>query len=698
MFYDQYDNLIQKQSDNLLQTASGLNDITTLVYREQGFVPQVLSTLKTQSTGTSLVKVRNRFAYDHAGRLLSVWQQHERNGQIEPEVLVARHTYDAQSQLVRKQLHSRDQGQAFLQSVDFRYNLHGQLMSINKADLTTNPELDVFGLELVREQTQTGLNNTARFDGGISAVRWQAHNAARPSATDTPERERSYRFSFDGYGRLITAAYAAKNQTSGTWSLEVGAFNERVLRYDANGNIKQLLRYTKDTDAAPVQLIDNLTYAYEGNRQTAIDDASGSTRGFRDPNQNTANEYGYDGNGSITRDDNKGVTYTFNALNKVQRQTVGTSYLDYTYDASGSVLQKRQVANGVTVKTQHFIDGFVYETTPTTTGLLSVPTSEGRALVDPAAPARLTYEYHLRDHLGNLRVAFRAQSQTEELRLTMDDPVNEEGPYPKFQNASPSRTDAFSRSVEYAAAVTTYQPGPRNRIPVADGDQLRVEVYCMTPNGVQYNRSAPVAAGPTMPKLNPLWALQPTLTPAGPPTLDGGSRPARFVPGIQLSATGMLAALSQKSLTSPASLQPLVPRVLSASIGWTLYNDQDEVVSSGQQTVPVTEDYNWRLVTANLQVRLPTSSMGTGQSRTGYIIVQLLNDGNQPVYFDDLSIIHPKDAVLVSQENHYYPWVQPKLSLRRPGRVEGFNVLAYQLPSVTHRADAQGQDPLCAVG
>ena len=42
-------------------------------------------------------------------------------------------------------------------------------------------------------------------------------------------------------------------------------------------------------------------------------------------------------------------------------------------------------------------------------------------------------------------------------------------------------------------------------------------------------------------------------------------------------------------------------------------------------------------------------------------------------------------------------WVQPKLSLRGLGWVEGFNVLAYQRPAVTHCADAEGQDPLCAV-
>ncbi|WP_167852278.1 RHS repeat-associated core domain-containing protein [Hymenobacter elongatus] len=102
----------------------------------------------------------------------------------------------------------------------------------------------------------------------------------------------------------------------------------------------------------------------------------------------------------------------------------------------------------------------------------------------------------------------------------------------------------------------------------------------------------------------------------------------------------------------------LVPRVANAAIAWTLYNDQDQVVSSGTTPVPPTAagDYRWNLVTATIPVDLPAPGTGTDRSRTGSLVVQLVNEGSQPVYFDDLTITHPKEAVLVSQENHYYPF------------------------------------------
>ncbi len=51
----------------------------------------------------------------------------------------------------------------------------------------------------------------------------------------------------------------------------------------------------------------------------------------------------------------------------------------------------------------------------------------------------------------------------------------------------------------------------------------------------------------------------------------------------------------------------------------------------------------------------------------------------------------------LSHQIHQLLRVQPKLSLFSAGRVEGFDVLADQSPAVAHGADAQGQDPLCAV-
>ena len=154
MFYDEYGNLIQKQSNNLLQTGTALNDITTLVYREQGFVPQVLRAVKTQQTTAGApVTVRNRYAYDAAGRLLKTWQQHQLQGQWEPEVLLTSNTYEGLGELMQKKLHSRD-GVKFLQTEDFAYNPHGQLKAINNSNnlLVDNPDNDLFALDIAREE------------------------------------------------------------------------------------------------------------------------------------------------------------------------------------------------------------------------------------------------------------------------------------------------------------------------------------------------------------------------------------------------------------------------------------------------------------------------------------------------------------------------------------------------------------------
>jgi hypothetical protein len=117
LFYDQYGNVVQKQSNNLLQFSPDLLDVTTLVYRDQGFVPQVLRSVKKQVYATNArVVVRNRFAYDHAGRPLQTWQQHETKGTMEPEVLVSSNQYTGLGELTQKKLHSRDKGANFLQT------------------------------------------------------------------------------------------------------------------------------------------------------------------------------------------------------------------------------------------------------------------------------------------------------------------------------------------------------------------------------------------------------------------------------------------------------------------------------------------------------------------------------------------------------------------------------------------------------
>ncbi|WP_191906354.1 DUF6443 domain-containing protein [Hymenobacter baengnokdamensis] len=670
LFYDQYGNLIQKQGNNLLQPSASLLDVTTLVYREQGFVPQVLKTIKKQEYGGATpVVIRNRFTYDAVGHLLQTWQQNQTQGNLEPEVLVSSSTYTGLGELTQKRLHSTNAGATFLQTEDFAYNLHGQLSSINHSDLTTNPENDLFGLELVREQANA-TGNAPRYDGGISAVSWTAHNAAQQNQ---PERERRYRFGYDGLGRLTDATYAARSRPQDAYALETGAYDEKNMTYDANGNLLTVQRFTQASATAAVEQIDNLALNYgptatQGNQLLSAYDNQQDPRGF---GNGSSSAYAYDANGSVTQDGHKNASFQYNTLNKVSKQTVGGGTIAYTYDAAGTVVRK--VTTTTTVKTEYFVDGFVYESSTAWNGfgLRSVPTPEGRAVALQLTPAHLVYEYHLRDHLGNLRVAFRAR-QDEVLHLAMEDPSREEGDYPLFQHVASSQGPAGisyhgpgQDAGAYAAAVSAGQPGPSTRIPMVQGDKLQVSLYYNT--AVQAAPSPDPTPGPEPPlptglQTKPVWLLAPSLT-TGPSFRghEAGAGPSRPVVGVQLSVTGLLARLVGKAasppLAPPASTSSLafhpVMENVAAYVAVRVYNAQNQLLTQWQQPAP-TGSLGW----AKLRFEVQPDLSGVAE-KAGYVEVQLLNDGSQPVYFDSVTIRQPQQGLLVTQEQHYYPFGLP---------------------------------------
>ncbi len=87
------------------------------------------------------------------------------------EQLVAQYEYNELGQMVDKKLHNTI-GTNFLQSVDFRYTINGQLQSINNAQLdintATNDESnDYFGMEMLYNTAESGLGNTAYYNGNI---------------------------------------------------------------------------------------------------------------------------------------------------------------------------------------------------------------------------------------------------------------------------------------------------------------------------------------------------------------------------------------------------------------------------------------------------------------------------------------------------------------------------------------------------
>ena len=687
LFYDQYGNVIQKQGNNILQPSPSLLDVTTLVYREQGFVPQVLRTIKKQDySGTSPVIVRNRFTYDASGHPLQAWQQNQTQGNLEQEVLLSSNAYTGLGELTQKKLHSTDAGTTFLQYEDFSYDLHGQLKAINNSDnlLVSNPDNDLFALAILREQSSSAIGATPRYDGGICAITWTTHNAIQ---TNQPERQRSYRFIYDGLGRMTDALFQARPVPSTGWYYEQGAYDEKNITYDGNGNITAVKRYTQASSSAAIELIDNLALDYGNsatlsNRLLSAYDYQQDTRGF---GNGSSNAYSYDSNGNVISDGHKNATFQYNVLNKVDKQAVNASSIVYTYDAAGTVLRK--VTTTGSVKTEYFIDGFVYENSTEFNGfgLRSVPTLEGRAVALQQNPTHLVYEYHLRDHLGNLRVAFRAR-QDEILRLAMENPSQEEGEYPRFKRVSSSQSPAgisyhgpSNAPGSYSAAVTASQPGPSTRIPMVQGDKLQVSLYYQTPNGTQYfvrpatsfsSVQQPQPASTSMSNV-PLWHLAPLLVaPSSTNTREARPTMGRPIVGAQLSVTGLLSntftkygqvtRLQSKHISvSPTEVSPSYTAATTtnpvvAYVALRVYDSHNQLLSQSTQQAKIVNTQDW-----NKLRFVFTPDLSSLPEKAGFVEVQLLNDGSQPVYFDSLTIRQPQQGLLVTQENHYYPYGLP---------------------------------------
>jgi RHS repeat-associated protein len=202
---------------------------------------------------------------------------------------------------------------------------------------------------------------------------------------------------YDALNRLLDASHY-DHVTANTWAANSNAYQEN-LTYDKNGNINTLLR----RGPAGV-VIDNLGYNYSGNQLNYVSDSGDPLKGF--VNGNTSlDDYSYDFNGNLDKDKNKGLNtkgnIQYNYLNLPKLITKGTETLAYAYDATGRKLA--QVLASSTNKTTDYIGELVYENNV----LQFINHAEGRVI-----PTGNEYQYHLKDHLGNVRLTFTTRAQT----------------------------------------------------------------------------------------------------------------------------------------------------------------------------------------------------------------------------------------------------------------------------------------------
>ncbi|WP_238803985.1 DUF6443 domain-containing protein [Emticicia aquatica] len=340
--------------------------------------------------GTLETKTRN--GYDYGGRNATICQKIDNGSYSEKWQPIARYNYNDIGEMVQKTLGCR------MQVVDYEYNISGWLSKINNPDglkVTATKEFDFFGMKL----GYTGDGNINQQIYANGQRKYLTNNNNDPY--DIDQKKYTYTFGYDTQKRLLTANMAGEGKS----------FNLLMGAYDVNGNITTLNRTVNGTP------VDNLGYNYANNTNLLTN----VTEGVAGANgekyfKGTAN-YAYYLDGSLKNDDKKGATFTYSASTLPAKITGSSKTYEYIYDAAGGKLQTKVGAN-----TYEYAGNAVYLNNI----LEFVGTPEGRWLpkeqlyayvadrTDPIANESSKtaakygrFEYILKDHLSNSRVACR---------------------------------------------------------------------------------------------------------------------------------------------------------------------------------------------------------------------------------------------------------------------------------------------------
>ena len=314
---------------------------------------------------------RTDTAYDFTGRMLKCRETYD------GRTMENTYVYDSRSRLLS--VSASLNGNAPVSLIRNEYDGVGRLKSVThngKANLKTEYSYNIRSWVTNMSNPLYSQTLTYGYGGNISSQQWVQDS-----------KTRKYTYTYDGLNRLTYAAYTGDGNYTANYS------------YDNMGNITSLKRYD-------VSLVDNLTYTYNGNQLTKVEDATSNAFGFAN-GASTTNEYTYDANGNLTKDSNKGIaSITYNSLNLPQVVTFSNgNTITYLYAADGKKLRTVHVTNG-TATTTDYCGNVIYENST----LKLLLTEEG--YIDLANGN--AYYYYLKDHQGNNRVVLSSSGTVME--------------------------------------------------------------------------------------------------------------------------------------------------------------------------------------------------------------------------------------------------------------------------------------------
>lgn len=622
LFYDDYGRLIQTSGENI----SGATDILTNQYDFSGkTLSSYLAHKNPKSVANPETRLQLRYEYTNNGWLSKVYHTLFSAGTSQSKLLTE-YTYDEAGRVKTKKLGE-------LETLNYDYNLQGQLKGINAEYARDKSTNHYFGMELFYDNGFA----VPRLDGNTSGVTWRRKG--------NPDEWHAYGYGFDNALRLTKADYT--QNTSGNWTNDVADYKSAVSQYDENGNIKKmkqdgmLLGNVKSG-------IDDLTYYNENgeysNRLDGVTDAQGDKQqgDFKNYSGRTGtDDYVYDLNGNLIKDKNRGISVTYNyLLNKPEKISVDSDpnkYITFVYSATGEKLQ-RIVKDGTTTTTYTYINGFVYKDDV----LMLFTHPDGR--VRRNSNGQLIYDYFITDHLGNTRTVITEESNVVYYKATHEDnpqpapviPERDMFSFPKNIDIIPTTNKFYDyngtnrKFIKLNSSDADRKIGTAKVLRVMSGDVVDMGVMSY------YAANAPENNTPNDPAnviVNQLINL--LLGPAGvipngkDNILQGNSN------GLILNKDDFNTYVTNTQNSNPPSTVP------KAYLNYVLFDDNFKMVTGGVVRVSQPD------VVAPL-----ASSMNV--SKNGYLYVYVSNESPTDVYFDDLVVKHTTGHLL--QEDSYYPF------------------------------------------
>ncbi len=188
-----------------------------------------------------------------------------------------------------------------VQTLNYTYSIRDWLKSVNSNQFSQTLKYD-------------DATVNPRYNGNIAQMTWNtAGNAG------------AYDFTYDGANRLTDAVTTAGPD-----------FSERLIHYDANGNIQTLKRGT----ASPIN------YSYDTHIPNRLNSVSGGLSAT----------YAYDGNGNMTNDNTKGE-FIYDYRNMPIKVVTNDTVIEYAYDAAGQRIRKTLKNGGNTLGETIYVRG-----------------------------------------------------------------------------------------------------------------------------------------------------------------------------------------------------------------------------------------------------------------------------------------------------------------------------------------------------